>query len=532
MKDKFRHFVQEFENEVTDLSKEATLAYFDASISGKEDDFRRASELQHKLSLLFADKEKFEELKIYKDYDFGDPVLNRQAERLYNEFAGTQFNPELLEKIIKLSATVEEQFSVFRAEVDGVKYTDNQIDDVLQDSEDSEQLQKFWEASKQIGAVVKDDVIKLVKMRNEAARELGFENHHTMSLTLSEQDPAELDRLFDELDKLTRDEFAKLKSEIDNFLSKKYNAPVDDLMPWHYQDKFFQQGPKIYSVDLDRYYMNEDIVKLTRDYYNGLGMNIDDLLEKSDLFEKEGKYQHAYCTDIDRSGDVRVVCNVKPNYRWTGTMLHEYGHAVYDKYVNKDLPWILREHSHIFTTEAIAMLFGRMAANPDWIKDMTGISEEEKNEIASDCFNSLKLEQLTFSRWVQVIYRFERAMYAYPDLDLNALWWELVEKYQMLKKPAGRNAPDWAAKIHISLYPAYYHNYILGELTASQLHSYIMKNYVNGGSTSLVNNKNAGKFLMDKFFYPGALLHWSELIKSSTGEELTPKYYAEQFVHN
>lgn len=532
MEEKFEQFITEYENKVEPLFKNACTAYFDASISGKEEDFKKASEYQHKLSMVYADKEAFEKLKEFKEYQFSDELVNRQVTRLYNEFAGNQFDPALLEQIINLSTKVEEQFSVFRADVDGKKYTDNEIEEVLQESEDSATLEAFWKASKTVGEEVKDNVIKLVKMRNEAARQLGYDNYHTMSLSLSEQDPAEIDRLFDELDDLTRDEFTKLKSDMDKYLAGKYGVEVKDLMPWHYQDRFFQQGPKIYNVELDGYFKDKDIVKLTRDYYEGLNLPIDDMLRNSDLFEKEGKYQHAYCTDIDKKGDIRVLCNIKPSYRWMSTMLHEFGHAVYDKFVNPTLPFTLREHSHIFTTEAIAMLFGRMASNPDWLKDMASISDGEKSKIAGECFNSLKLEQLVFSRWVQVIYRFERGMYANPDADLNALWRELVEKYQMLSTPEGRDKPDWAAKIHVALYPAYYHNYMLGELTASQLNYYILNNVLNGGSTSFAGNKEAGDYLKDKIFYPGASLHWSDLIKEATGEELTPRFYADQFVNN
>ena len=53
------------------------------------------------------------------------------------------------------------------------------------------------------------------------------------------------------------------------------------------------------------------------------------------------------------------------------TSLHEFGHAVYDKYNDRNLPWVLREPAHTFTTEAIAMLFGRFASNAAWIKAMT-----------------------------------------------------------------------------------------------------------------------------------------------------------------
>ena len=534
MEEQLLKFINDYEAKVIELSKQANLAYFDASISGKQEDYKKASELQLKLSNYYADENDFKVLKDLKENgNIQEPVLKRELEVLYNAYLGNQFDKKLLEDIINLSTKVEEKFATFRADVNGKKLTDNEIDEVLETSTNSKELEDHWLASKQIGIEVADDVLKLVNMRNKAAKELGFNNHHEMSLTLSEQDADEIEKLFDELDELTKDEFAKLKDEIDEHLAKKHNIKKDELMPWHFQDKFFQQGPKIYSVDLDKYYKDQDIVKLTKDYFRDIDLDIDDMVEKSDLFEKEGKYQHAYCMDIDKSGDVRVLCNVKQNYRWMGTMLHEYGHAVYDKFINQTLPWVLRDPAHIFTTEAIAMLFGRFAANPQWLQDMIGISDEEKENIKQDCFNSLKLEQLVFTRWVQVMYRFEKSMFANPDQDLNKLWWELVEKYQLIKKPEGRNEPDWASKIHVALYPAYYHNYMLGELLASQLYYYIVEKVLKEDSNNLqsfANQKDVGAYLKNLFFSYGALNHWSELIEKSTGEELTPKYYAKQFV--
>jgi peptidyl-dipeptidase A len=186
--------------------------------------------------------------------------------------------------------------------------------------------------------VVAEDVIKIVKMRNKIAKQLGFENYHAMSLQLSEQDPAEISALFDELDDLTRDSFAQLKDEIDTYLSTRLNIPKDQLMPWHYQNRFFQEAPAIYSVDLDKYYQDQNIESLTGDYYASIGMDVSDIMGKSDLYEKPGKNQHAYCIDIDNKGDVRVLCNIKPNYNWMNTMMHEFGHGVYDKYIDQDLP--------------------------------------------------------------------------------------------------------------------------------------------------------------------------------------------------
>jgi peptidyl-dipeptidase A len=135
---------------------------------------------------------------------------------------------------------------------------------------------------------------------------------------------------------------------------------------------------------------------------------------------------------------------------------------------------------------------------------------------------------LVFSRWAQVMYRFEKSMYEDPGQDLNKLWWDMVGKYQMIKKPEGRNMPDWATKIHVALYPCYYHNYLLGELLASQLYIYITTNITQ--NQSFVGEKAVGDYLREKIFIPGARYYWNDMIEKATGEKLTAKYYAKQFV--
>lgn len=542
MNQQFVQFLMEYEGKVIPLNKEHNLAYFTATISGKDEDYQKAAELEIQLSKIHANKDDFAKLKRFKESNLiTDASLARQLDVLYRSYLGNQIDEKKLEEIINLSKEIEKKFSTFRAEFESKKMTDNEIEETLKRSTDSQQLQKVWLASKEVGRAVAADVLKLVHKRNEAAHELGFPNYHAMQLQLSEQNPAEIEKLFDELDDLTRDSFARVKAEVDSFLAARYIIPKDELMPWHYQNRFFQEAPKIYKVDFDQFYKDKDVVALTKTYFASLGLAIDDIIARSDLYEKEGKYQHAYCIDIDREGDVRVVCNVKPNYNWMNTMLHECGHAVYDKFSDTDplrghdraAPWVLREPAHTLATEAIAMLFGRFASNPAWLHDVVGISAAEMQQIAANSFKMLRLEQLVFSRWVQVMYRFEKAMYENPDQDLNTLWWDLVEKYQMLKRPPDRNAPDWAAKIHVALYPAYYHNYLMGELLASQLFYYINQNVLQTDdlkNQSFANQKAVGRYLIDNIFKPGNRYFWNEMIEKATGEKLTAKYFAMQFV--
>ena len=139
---------------------------------------------------------------------------------------------------------------------------------------------------------------------------------------------------------------------------------------------------------------------------------------------------------------------------------------------------------------------------------------------------------LIFSRWCQVMLRFEQQMYANPGQNLNDLWWRLVERYQLVKRPAGRDAPDYAAKIHVVSAPAYYHNYMMGQLFACQVHATIARDVLKNKD---VNNavytadKRVGKYMNEKVFAPGATLSWNELTKFATGEELNAKAFAEEF---
>src|SRR4030042_6651351 len=109
----------------------------------------------------------------------------------------------------------------------------------------------------------------------------------------------------------------------------------------------------------------------------------------------------------------------------------------------------------------------------------------------------------------------------------------MVEKYQFVKKPKGRNEAEWASKIHFAIAPCYYHNYVLGELLASQLHHHLVGDILKLESdegVSYVNQPKVGDFLRKKVFEAGAVYHWNDMIERATGEPLTPKYFVSQFV--
>jgi peptidyl-dipeptidase A len=530
-----KQFVTDYERKMKVLELTANIAWWDANISGKDEDFKRKEEAQNKIDAALSDAKKFEVLKGIKaardDGKIADPIIAREVDVLYLMYLEKQVAPELLKKITSKANLVEQSFNVFRAKVDGKEITDSKVRSTLKESTDSAYRQKVWEASKDVGKVVENDLKDLVKLRNEAAVQLGFKNFHAMTLTLNEQDGTELIKLFDDLDQLTSKPFTAAKEDIDFRLAKRYSIKPEELMPWHYFDPFFQESPAVFDANLDAPYAKADLLKLARDFYAGIGLPIDRVLAKSDLYEKKGKSPHAFCTDIDREGDVRVLGNIVNNEYWMGTMLHELGHSVYSSHnIPQSLPYLLRCESHILTTEGVAMQFERFSKSRAWLSKM-GVSVENPQAFDDAAAKVQRNQLLIFSRWCQVMLRFEKGMYENPQQDLNKLWWDLVEKYQQVKRPKDRNAPDYGSKVHICSAPVYYHNYMMGQLFASQVHHALSKEVFGASPATViyVGDKKVGEFMKKKVFEPGRTLDWRGLTKHATGEELSAKAFAKDF---
>jgi peptidyl-dipeptidase A len=528
----FTDFLESHLAQVEPLSRQVNLAYWNATISGKPRDFVKYAGLQVKLQHIYSDQRQFERIRKWReDHSLTDEIELRQIVLLYHTYLRNQIDPRLNERITKLQSKIENQFNIYRATVNGRKATSNDILRILKESDDSNLRREAWEAGKHVGTMVKDDLVALVHMRNEAAGSLGYDNYYSMAMALSEQNESDIVNLFDELETLTREPFMTLKAEVDRRLTSRFKIGPDDIRPWHYGDPFFQEAPRIYSVNLDAYYSDRGILELVARFYNGIGLAVDEILSRSDLYEKPGKDQHAYCTDIDRKGDIRILANIRNDETWTGTMLHELGHAVHDRYIDPSLPYLLRQEAHIFTTEAIAMLFGRLSKDPEWIRDMIRITEEEKTRIERDLVKSLRLNQLIFARWSQVMFHFERQLYLDPTQNLSRLWWDLVNEFQMLTPPDNTDFPHWAAKTHIVSAPAYYHNYLLGEVLASQLDHHIRRTVLGGANRrSFSGQTSVGDYLKHKIFGPGARYRWDSLILQAVGEELSPGYFVREFV--
>jgi peptidyl-dipeptidase A len=501
------------------LHRAAALSWWDANVAATEENERRRVSTELELSDALADAELFREVKAALANGAGG-LTRRQLDLLHLSLVPQQVPQELRHRIVELEASVEARFAQHRGEVGGHPVDDNEIKRILRTSDDVAERREAWEASKTIGAAVADDVRELARLRNEAARALGYRDWFALAIEMSEMDEARLFATLDECDRLSADAFAAWKAATDARLAARFGCTVGELRPWHYEDPFFQEVPAAGGVDLDALFAERDVVALARETFEGIGLDMAPTLRRSDLFPRDGKCQHAFCIDIDRAGDVRVLANVAHDRYWADTMLHELGHGAYDLGFDQALPWLLRD-CHLTLTEGVAILMGRLAQDRDWLTTVAGVDAAEADALDARLRAAQAAELLVFTRWVLVMTSFERAFYADPEGDLSSTWWDLVARYQLLAPPDGRDAPDWAAKIHVACAPVYYHTYLYGNLVASQVRASLER--AAGG---LVGIPEAGAFLAERVFRPGQSLRWDRLLEQATGEPLTAAYAA------
>lgn len=521
----FEQFLDTFVPIIARKSKQLNKVTWILETTGSPDAVDLRADLDTELRLLCSDVATYEKLIAWdRDPAIQDPLLKRQLNVLIRTFKQNLVPKELLQEIAQAEAKLAQSYSQFRAEVGGKRLSENDIREILKRELDPAKRKEAWEASKQIGVVLAPQILSLVVLRNEAAKALDYSEYFSLQLHLQEVDEKWLAQTLDDLTRRSDAAYNGMLCTLERELAKKYRVSIEELGPWAWNDPFCQEDP-LDAGDLDELVKEMNISDANIAFYDRMGFDVKSILARSDMEERPGKNQHAFCMHIDRNGDIRTLNNVRPSMQWLETVLHELGHSVYELGLEQSLPWLLREPPHMIPTEAMALFAGRQAYRYDALSILMGASQ--KNEaLMRKGEESLRRRQLIFSRWVLAMTAFERELYKRPNQDLNALWWEMVAKYQRIRMPNHRqHAHDWATKYHIGLAPVYYFSYLLGEMFASTMEEQLLQ---FTGSQHVASEKS-GQFLREKLFSPGNRMSWSSLIEHVTGKPLNADAWIRQF---
>jgi peptidyl-dipeptidase A len=544
----FSHYLDQKTGLIQNYFAEISLAYFNASVSGKESDYKKLIDIEMDFSNLnrsrpenfspdnfstitknvFTNEEDFELLQKLKNSGLiTDTLLQRQLIYLYHTFTSSQIESEKYKKLLERENKLSQTLSSVKLELDGNVYDFAKIDSVRKSTTSSAVLEKIAKSYQETGREMAPGIIKLVKERNEIAATFGFTDYYHQLLEERDQSPQKIQSLITEIELKTRNQFFEVKKVIDKKLAKRFGISPKQLQPWHYNDGKTSYLPKSFISKLDSLLAPTDPVKRTSEFFAGIGLPIQDVIAKSEL--RKGNRDATII--IDFKSDIRIIGGITNTFEGLTKILHEGGHASHYKNIADDLPYLLKGPS-FFISEGIASYFAYMAMDSVWLINEISCDEKTKRQIALICRHFRQVDQLFKIRKQMVFAEFEREIYTEPDQDLDLLWYNLNLKFLGINYPEERGTCFWATNKYLASLSCTIQNYIVADVFAAQLKYAVDDKILNKKTLSIQGNKDVGNYLVDKLYQYGDLYPWEKLVEIATGEPLNSAYFVNELVGN
>ena len=129
--------IKSYEETVRPLERAAALAWWNANVSGKDEDFAAKEEAQNRLDAALADRAPVRRTEGPQGPAARRPDPRPRSRGPLPAYLEKQVDPDLLRKITAKANAVEKAFNVYRAKVDGKELTDSEVRKVLKESKDS-----------------------------------------------------------------------------------------------------------------------------------------------------------------------------------------------------------------------------------------------------------------------------------------------------------------------------------------------------------------------------------------------------------
>lgn len=525
----FVDFIGHYEQELSPLEKSIQEARWQYAVSGTEDVLNVLDSLVGERQAMMHDKRAFGYLRELRESEsIRDPFLRRQLELLYRDYLPCQVDLALQDSILSLELELK------ATTLDRMLDPEMQrADKILRTSLNENDLKQAWLYVKQPGPEMGGRYRELVRLRNRAARQVGFADYFELALFLEEQTESSLDSLFGALEMGTADAYVEMRGGLDSLLFPEKWAKGEPLRPWHLRGRFFRFGQRAYGATRDNYYEYVSMESVVLRFFSGINLDLSDVFGRSMISGQAVYLPNLLCLDLDRRQDIRIVGHLSGTEHDMQMLLAMAAEAAYRKYIAQTLPFLLRETASPVVTCGIGAFFARMAAYPNWVFSMGVFSAGQAWEWQETSLAAMRQDQLFTCRWWLLIYHFEKQLYKNPEADLDVLWRDLFVRY--LKIEAGEDRigySDWVVENYFSQYAVHAHNFILGELWASQLLCHLCQNDARLGkeeNPNIVGDGDVGTFLKRYVFQFGASESWKEITVSGTGGSLSEDAFLDQF---
>lgn len=382
--------------------------------------------------------------------------------------------------------------------------------------------------------VLNNGFIELVKLRNQFARSLGYDNFFDYSVVKTEHMTSdELFAILEDFEKLTRDtnitSINNLKEEKGENATKAHN--------------FYFSFAGDATRALDPYMPFSGSLRAWVESFGRLNIDYAGAELTLDLLDRKGKYQNGFCHGPIPSyydngqwvaAKVNFTSNALPSqvgsgYSGINTLFHEGGHAAHFSNVAQNSPCFSQEFAptSMAYAETQSMFCDSLLSDADWLK--TYAKDKNGRVVPDEVIKALiETKQPFFAygeRSIMVVPYFERALYQMNDEDLTA------ENITQL----ARKTEQEILGLECSPRPLLAIPHLLSDESACSYQGYLLANmavyqtraYFTERFGYLCDNPKIGPLLTKHYWNPGNSMSHDETIQSLTGEGFNAKYLAD-----
>ena len=512
--DQFVELREKISPEMKELNKTAAAAEWDFYTNSTQENLDKANSAQDKLNDFYDNKDIYAEIKKINDNGgVNEKHLQKQLRNLTSAFGdGIEYKEEL-KAMREKENEISQKLNSYQMTMDGDKVTKAQIQKIMETETDPNIRKKAADAKIASGDLIADDLVELVKMRNDFAKKKGFDNYFDYKISQDyDIQPKQLEKLLRDVSENTKTANSKVMSDRKRELAKAFGINEEDLRSYHFG---LLTGDDPEKAVNDKIKSKEQVVEISKKAYEGMGYKVDELPIILDLFPRENKNTHGFSFPIEPGKDARILANLTNNVSSVDTLMHELGHSVFTVKTDSSLPYITQDTTSTMT-EAVAMMMGDMIRTEGLAKNLVS------DEVSKKFEKSLGNEEATFVGSAMTIIEFERNMYKNPDQDLKKLWRDLSVKYK------GRSEQDeptneWATVPHFLSHPGYYQNYFRASLIKAQLYGALTEKF-----GKLTENKQTAEYLNENLFKYGGSKEDDEILTDITGKELTAEAFCDR----
>jgi peptidyl-dipeptidase A len=390
---------------------------------------------------------------------------------------------------------LENELIAFEPEIDGKKYSRTDLMEILRKESDRDFRRKAWAAEEPLGERMKERVLRLINMRNEKAREMGFSGYTDFSLKTDGLSVEWLRQLNERIVK-------ESASAVEGILSQcREKMNIEQVSEW--DTRFF--GREYLSRIPDSMFPRDGIVPTIEKTFTFYGYPLDKLPVKIEICDLPFG---GLTITLEPGKDIRVLINPADGFNWYETMFHEMGHALHGSLI--DTEYVIITHGDPgFFWEGIACVMQEIWRRPSFIATVSGASIEDAEE---EIMLLKQKQNLSLAGLIANI-EFELSLYERGDGDID-------ERYASLRKNiTGIHAdpsPVWAANTFNISHPVYLQNYLLSEIMASQ----ISELFTAGNGT--LDDPGFLHYIVKHLIEPGGKISWQDKLADVGIDELDP----------